>query len=92
MSLWQQMFEPAREVQYTQDEFNTAWNWIFERDTAGNYLRASLTLSIIRTKSLALRKAGIDGDTAKMATVDVWRNQTQIKAHSVPPRKIVRNL
>lgn len=88
MTLWQQMFEsaPLEKVIYTNDEFNQAWNWIFQ----DGYEMAPLRLSIIRTKSLALKRSRIVSDScecAKMAVVDVWRKQTQIKARSVPPRK-----
>lgn len=81
MTLWKQMFEPAKteNVKYTAEEFNQAWNWIFTTPSP------PLTLSIIRTKSLALHKARFGCDSGKMACVDVFRNQTQIKA--IPARK-----
>lgn len=83
MSLWKQMFEPAplEKVQYTMEEFNQAWHWIFTTPSP------PLTLFIIRTKSKALHKARFGCDSGKMACVDTFRKQTQIKAHSVPPRK-----
>jgi len=86
MSLWRQMFEPEplEMVQYTIEEFNQAWNWIFQ----DGYGPASLRMSIIRTKSLALRKRLLIKDSSKMACVDTWRKQTQIKCVSVPPRKV----
>ena len=73
--------EPLEMVQYTIEEFNQAWNWIFQ----DGYGSAGLRLSIIRTKSLALRKRLLIKDSGKMACVDTWRKQTQTKQVLAPP-------
>ncbi len=61
MTLWQEMFNPPVPCEFTLEEWNDAWNWLFcDKETA------SLKLTIARHHSRALRRQGCVR-TAEMA-------------------------
>ena len=89
MSIWKERFKPdaAREMPLNPPAYHgKVWDWIFEKDSGGAYVRAGLVLLLVRQKALELRKRGVSGDVAQMATLDVWDRYSGQKAIKVPPR------
>jgi hypothetical protein len=68
MTLWQLKFQKSNPSEWNMDEFNLAWNWIFQDGIESSVLR----LGIIRSKSLQLRRQGVE-KSAEMAACEVWR-------------------
>ena len=63
MTLWQEMFNQPVFCEFTRQEFNEAWNWLFaDKETA------SLKLAVARRHSLLLKRAG-GVRTAEMAVI-----------------------
>jgi len=88
MSLWKERFSPTpMEVfQPSRDDFNKAWNWMFEKDESGAYQRAGLVLIVVRAKCKELRRQGVV-NPAKMATVATMRLYCNQMAVIVPKRR-----
>lgn len=69
MTIWQEMFRnPTPTEEPSMQEWNLAWNWIFEQPS-----EAAIRLATCRKHSLALRRQGIK-KSAQMATVGVWKS------------------
>jgi len=78
-SLWQEMFNNPSPVEFTQSDWNRAWDWIFEdKETA------TLKLSLCRRHSLLLRRQGVT-QSSIMAVTGIWKRQTMTKC--LPIRK-----
>ncbi len=75
MSLWDERFKHSTptEMNPTFQDVNRAWDWVFEKDSSGQFERAGLCILIIREKSLALRKSGIKNQTSEISVVDIWK-------------------
>lgn len=86
MNLWQERFTPSElpPILPTIDEFNQAWNWIFEKHANGDFIRAELCLIIIRNHSLKLRRNGLK-ESAKAAVWGIFKIYGVVRA--LPERK-----
>jgi len=84
MTLWHEIFnpQPIEPFEPSWIDFNKAWDWVFERDSGGDYLRAELCLPICRSKSLELRRAGIK-PSAMVAVIGIWKRHRM----KLPQRK-----
>jgi len=70
MNLWQEMFNPSpvTKIPITEDDFNSAWNWIWTNQNP------ALVLTLIRRKSSQFRRAGNGMDeSAQMAAISLWQ-------------------
>jgi hypothetical protein len=74
MKIWKERFNPSKIEPFKPmlDEFNKAWEWIFEKDESGEYVRAGLCLIVIREHSLRLHRIGVK-NSAVVASIAVWR-------------------
>jgi hypothetical protein len=74
MNIWQERFQPSRIMPFEPKsaDFNAAWNWMFERDESGEFIRAGLCLIVIHEQSLKLRKSGVR-QSAQVAAIGIWR-------------------
>jgi len=82
MNLWQEMFNPSpvTKIPITEDDFNSAWNWIWTNQNP------ALVLTLIRRKSSQFRRAGNGMDeSAQMAAISLWQ-RFRMKTY-VPTRK-----
>ena len=88
MNLWQERFNPSdiTETKPTLTEFNQAWNWMFERDESGEFVRAGLCLVIIREHSLRLHRRGT-ANSAQVAAIGIWRRYS-VSAIKMPQRGV----
>ncbi len=99
ISLWRELLspQPIEPFQPTREDFDKAWNWIFEKDSSGNYKTpAVMVLKIVRNHALSLARQKVP-NCAECAVVGFWKRMTQssiperrtpIKAVSgVPPRR-----
>ena len=85
MTIWQEIFTvPTPTVEPSLDEWNLAWNWIFEKPDL-----AVIRLAACRKHSLLLRRQGVV-KSAQMASVGLWQRciQSEIK---MPQRRIVED-
>jgi len=71
-NLWHLRFQKSNPSEWTIDEFNQSWNWIFQDGIE----QAILRLGIIRSKSLQLRRQGVV-KSSEMAACEVYRNSKQ---------------
>ena len=70
MTLWQEMFTNPVPCEFTAQEWNEAWNWLFcDKETA------TLKLTIARRHSIALRRQGCVR-TAEMAVCGLMRRNS----------------
>jgi len=86
-SLWTENFAPepiAITNPPSEADFNKAWNWMLERDSAGEFIRAGLALLVVHSHSLNLRRKGVQ-ESAKMAAVAVFKRYTTSTV--IPVRK-----
>ena len=74
MNLWSERFKPSEITAFnpTRDDFNKAWEWMFERDKNQEFVRAGLCLIVIHDHSLRLRKRGVK-ESAEVAAIAIWR-------------------
>jgi len=84
-TIWKERFElePLAKSEPSQEEFNSAWNWMFERGDEG-LKRAGACLLVVHQHSLELRKRGIK-NSAKMAAVGIWKRYRE--PVTLPTRK-----
>lgn len=88
-TLWTERFnpQPFEPVTPTESNFDMAWNWIFEKDADGEYVRAGLCLILIHGISKEFHRDGYR-DTGQMAAVALWRRYSgQMVTSSIPKRK-----
>jgi hypothetical protein len=81
MTLWQEIFNPSpvTAIPITEDDFNSAWNWIWTNQNP------ALVLTLIRRRSLEFRRAGNGMDeSAQMAAISLWH---RFRKTYVPTRK-----
>lgn len=73
--IWRERFKPSPITPFEPKsaDFNAAWNWIFEKDEAGDFIRAGLCLIVIREHSLNLRKVMGVKRSSEVAAIAVWR-------------------
>ena len=79
MTIWQEKFnpKPIEPIPPTAEDFNNAWNWIFEKQD-GEFIRAGLCLIVIREKSIQLHKSGVK-DSAKVAAIGIWKRYCGVR-------------
>lgn len=90
-SLWEERFapQPARIVPVTGKDNPEVWDWIFEKDSAGEFVRAGLVLLLVRNKAKELRQRGIPlSQVAEMATLGVWEAHGGGKVAKTPKRGV----
>jgi hypothetical protein len=75
MNIWKERFNPSQITPFEPktEEFNKAWNWMFEKDENGEFIRAGLCLIVMREHSLKLRKAMGVKRSSEVAAIAVWR-------------------
>ena len=91
MSLWKELLnpKPIPETKINLEDLNRAWDWIFERDSLGNYCRAMIALKIVRNHAKTLKKSGVSDNYVQIAIIGVWnRLKAPIARIGVPQRKI----
>ena len=74
-NLWKERFKPSRIMPFEPmaEDFNKAWEWIFEKDESGEFIRAGLCLIVIREHSLKLRKTMGVKRSSEVAIIAIWR-------------------
>jgi len=89
MNIWRERFNPSQITPFEPrlDEFNQAWNWIFEKDENGEFIRAGLCLIVMREQSLKLRKAMGVKRSSEVAAIAVWRLYSE-KTVKMPRRTV----
>ena len=91
MSLWKELLnpKPIPETKINLEDLNRAWDWIFERDSLGNYCRAMIALKIVRNNAKILHKQGFVVNCIQISAVSLWNRLKAPTARiGVPQRKI----
>lgn len=88
-SLWKELLNPTPLIpeNVEREDFDRAWNWIFERDSLGNYCRAMITLKIVRNHAKDLKRRWFHANCAEIAAVGVWMRLKEEKARNVIPTR-----
>ena len=73
-SLWTERInpEPMEAFEPTEWEFEMAMDWVDERDSSGEFIRAGMCIILVHNHINALLKKGVK-DAGKIALVGLWR-------------------
>ena len=85
MNLWPELLSPSpvTAIPVTENQFNSAWEWIFKSG------KPAMVLTLIRKQSLEFRRQGHEMDLcAQMAAVSLWmkfKPQSPLPTRKTPP-------
>ena len=88
-TLWTEKFnpQPFEPTMPTETDFDKAWDWMFEKDSAGQFVRAGLCLIMVHGISKEFHRAGCQ-DTGQMAVVALYRRYSgQIGVTGAIPKR-----
>ena len=90
--LMQEFFDPKPVVPTGDEPYpisDEVWNWLYETDKEGKYVRVQMALAIIRGHSKELKRQGFERHT-EIAAEQIYRRCREVKIPKPPVRKAVQ--